>query len=192
MPSPATLSRRSPRVRVPSLLPFSVEYLRATILTQITNLDMGQARELSRRVSRITLGEKRWPSSPTCEFYPNRKSLSLLSESSKVRKSALPSPVLLHKNIRRPLLRGEGLPAEFSLGRSQRRDNSSVSVDANSGVIGLHHFVGQGTGLQHAEEGRPVDYASVRVDDDPVIGKESTDCLNIIFHNRLRKFLFEF
>ena len=75
----------------------------------------------------------------------NSGSALLRGESSEMRKYALPSPILIHKNICRPLLRGEDLAAEFALGCGQRRDNGSVPVDANSSVIGLHHFVGQST-----------------------------------------------
>ena len=69
-----------------------------------------------------------------------------------------------------PLPRGETLSAEFALGCSRRRNNRSVPVNANSDVVGLHHFVRQSTGLHYPKEGCSVDYASVRVDDDPVVG----------------------
>lgn len=68
-----------------------------------------------------------------------------LAKFGELRERTLPSSILLYKNVCRPLLRGEDLPVEFTLGFRQSGDHRSVSVDANSRVVGLHHFVGQST-----------------------------------------------
>jgi hypothetical protein len=46
------------------------------------------------------------------------------------------------------------------------------------------------TGLNHAKELCPVNNASIRVNNDPVVGKKLSDGLGIIFYIRLRESLF--
>ena len=61
---------------------------------------------------------------------------------SKLRQYALPASIELHKEIRRPLLRAEGLSHEFTLRAGQGRDNRAISIDTNTNIVGLHHLVG--------------------------------------------------
>ena len=86
-------------------------------------------------------------------------------------KYALPSVVLLYKNICRSLDRSEILPHEFPFARSQRRHDCSVFVDTDSYVIVLHFLVGQSTGFDHFEKTRFVDDAPIWINDDPVISE---------------------
>jgi hypothetical protein len=66
-------------------------------------------------------------------------------------------------------MRCERLPAEFSLGCRERCDNGGVPVNTNSCVIGFHQFVGQSARLNHVQEARLIDYAAIRIDDNPLI-----------------------
>jgi hypothetical protein len=108
-----------------------------------------------------------------------------------LRKSTLPSPILLDENIGCPLLRGEPFAAEFAFGCSLRCHDSSVAVNASSRVMRLHHHVCQSTGLNHAKELHPVNYGSIRVNNDPVVGEKLSDGFGIIFYNRLRELSFD-
>jgi hypothetical protein len=115
-----------------------------------------------------------------------------LRESSQLRKYALPSSISLHKNICRSLPRAELLSYEFSLRRSQPGNKSSLAVDTDVNLIGLHHLVAQIARLDHSKETRPINDSSVSVDDNPVVGKKSPNRFSIVFDNRLGEFLFEF
>ena len=104
------------------------------------------------------------------------KQASLAGKSGKLCKDAPPAIILLHKNICRPLTRSEILPHEFPFARSQRRHDCGASIETDSQVIGLHHFVGQSTRFDHFEKTRFVDNVSIRINDDPVVGEETSDC----------------
>src|ERR1043166_2538677 len=100
---------------------------------------------------------------------------SLACGSGKLCQHAPPAIALLHKNICCPLARTKILPHEFPFAPCQRRHDRCISIETNSQVVGLHHFVRQSSGLDHFEKTRLVDHASIRFSDDPVDGDETVD-----------------
>src|SRR6476659_10491305 len=132
-----------------------------------------------------------WPratvSSPGCVLQGDsdlRRDL-FLRESGKVRQHALPLPIALHKNICGPLLRAEVLSHEFTPRASQCRNNRAISINADPEIFGFHHIVRQGARFDDLEKTRPVNYFSVRVNDDPVICDKSSDAFKIVLNDCL-------
>lgn len=105
----------------------------------------------------------------------------LFTESSELRKNTPPSSILFHKNIGPSLLRAELFSDEFSIRRSQPGNNGSVPVDTNANLIGLHHLVAQIARFDHSKETCLVNDCSVGVDDNPVVGKKSSNPFGIVF-----------
>src|SRR6266568_3709625 len=109
-----------------------------------------------------------------------------------LRKHALPAAALLHKEICRSLSSTKFLSREFPLRRRQCRDNGGVSIGANLDIVGLHRLMGSSARFDRAKKTRLVDNASVRVDDDPVVGKELADRFRVVLRDGSREFLFQF
>src|SRR5206468_3340445 len=117
------------------------------------------------------------------------RAASSFRKCSELRQDAPPLSIPPHKNIRGPLVRSEFVPHEFSFRASKRAHHSAVSIDTDSNVLGLHHFMSESARLDHLKKTLPVDDSSVRVDDDPVIADKLSDLVWIIFHDRIREFL---
>ena len=109
-----------------------------------------------------------------------------------MRQHALPSPVALHKNICGPFLRAELLSHEFALRAGHPGNHRAVSINADPKIFGFHHVVRQGARFDDLEKARPVNYFSVRVNDDPVICDKSSDTFEIVLNDCLRELLFSF
>ena len=109
-----------------------------------------------------------------------------------MRQHALPSPIALHKNICGPFLRAELLSHEFALRAGYPGNHCAVSINADPEIFGFHHVVRQGARFDDLEKARPVNYFSVRVNDDPVICDKSSDTFEIVLNDCLRERLFEF
>ena len=119
------------------------------------------------------------------------RAASLLRKSCEMRQHALPSPVALHKNICGPFLRAKLLSHEFALRAGQPGNHCAVSINADPEIFGFHHVVRQGARLDDVEKARPVNYFSVRVNDDPVICDKSSDTFEIVPNDCFRERLFE-
>ena len=109
-----------------------------------------------------------------------------------MRQHALPSPVALHKNICGPFLRAKLLSHEFALRAGYPGNHCAVSINANPEIFGFHDVVRQDARFDDLEKARSVNYFSVGVNDDPVVGDKSPDTFEIVANDCLRERLFEF
>ena len=100
-----------------------------------------------------------------------------------MRQHALPSPIALHKNICGPFLRAEVVSHEFALRPGYRGNYCAVSVNANPGIFGFHHVMRQHTRFDHLEKAGPINYFSVRINNDPVICDKPSDALEIVVND---------
>ena len=109
-----------------------------------------------------------------------------------MRQHALPSPLALHKNICGPFLRAKLLSHEFALRAGHPDNHCAVSINADPEIFGFHHVVRQGARFDDLKKACPVNYFSVRVNDDPLICDNSSDAFEIVANDCLREFLFDF
>jgi hypothetical protein len=120
------------------------------------------------------------------------RAASLLRKSREMRQHASPSRVTPYKNICGAFLRAEFLSHEFASRAGYGSNHCAVSIKADPGIFGFHHVVRQGARLDDLEKARPVNYFSVRVNDDPVIRDKSSDAFEVILNDCLSEGLFEF
>jgi hypothetical protein len=109
-----------------------------------------------------------------------------------MRQHALPSPASLHKNICGPFLRAELLSHEFTLRAGYRGNHCALSINADPEIFGFHDLMSQGARFDHLEKARPVNYFSIRVNDDPIICDQSSNTFEIISDDCRREFFFDF
>src|SRR5437868_15088752 len=86
-----------------------------------------------------------------------------------MRQHALPSPIALQKNVCGPFVRAELLSHEFTLRAGCPGNDRAVSINADPKIFGLHHAVRQGARFDNLKKACPINYFSVRANDDPVI-----------------------
>jgi hypothetical protein len=105
---------------------------------------------------------------------------------------ALPSPIALHKNICGPFLGAEVLSHECTLRTGYGSNYRAISINADPEIFGFHCLVRQGTRFDDLDEARTVNYFSIWVNDDPVIGDNSSKAFKIVLNDCLGEPLFEF
>jgi hypothetical protein len=108
-----------------------------------------------------------------------------------MRQHALPSPIALHKDICGSFLRTELLSHEFALRAGYRRNYRTISINSDAKIVGLHRVVRQSARFDDFEKTCPVNYFSVRANNDPVICDQSSDIFEIVANDCLREFVFQ-
>ncbi len=76
--------------------------------------------------------------------------------------------------------------------RVTRSNHCAISINADPEIFGFHHVMRQGARFDDLEKARPVNYFSVRVNDDPVICDKSSDTFEIVLNDCLRELFFQF
>jgi len=109
-----------------------------------------------------------------------------------MRSYATPSPAALHKNICGSFLGAKLLSHEFPFRAGYRGDHRAVAINADPEIFGFHYLVRQGARFDDLEEARTVNYFSVRINNDPVIGDNSSKALKIVVNDRFREFFLYF
>src|SRR5206468_3606252 len=76
-----------------------------------------------------------------------------------------------------------------SLRAGYRGNHRTISINSDAKIVGLHHVVRQGARFDDLEKTRPVNYFSVRANNDPVICDQSSDMFGIVANDCLREFV---
>jgi len=103
----------------------------------------------------------------------------------------LPSPIAFDKNISGSLLRAELLSHEFALCARYPSNHRAISINADPKIFGFHRVVRHGARFDDLEKARPLNYLSVRANNDPIIRNEPFDTFEIVLNDRFREFLFD-
>ena len=108
-----------------------------------------------------------------------------------MRQHALPSPIAFDKNIGGSFLRAELLPHEFALCAGYPDNHRTVCINADPKIFGFHRVVRHGARFDDLEKARPLNYLSVRANNDPIIRNEPFDTFEIVLNDCFRELLFD-
>ena len=100
-----------------------------------------------------------------------------------MRQHALPSAIALNKNIGGSFLRAELLSHEFALSAGYPGNHRAVSINADPKIFGFHRVVRHGARFDDLEKARPLNYFSIRANNDPVIHHQPFDTLEIVLND---------
>ena len=84
------------------------------------------------------------------------------------------------KEIRRSLACTEVLSDEFPFAAGKRSNNRTLSINADANIIKIHRLVSQRAGFDDSKKPLLINDASIRIDDDPIVGNKWLDLLKEI------------